>query len=108
MNVNTEARHNGKGKLRLVTGGASAAQDAGQAKADTLQTVIGQGDALLRLPEVQSLAGLSRSGIYRLVRLGRFPKPVKVGSKASAWPLSEVQAWITARIAARDTKEVQA
>jgi prophage regulatory protein len=57
---------------------------------------------LLRLPRVKKYTGLSRSEIYRRVSAGTFPKPVKLGERASAWPEHEITAWIDARIAARD------
>ena len=63
---------------------------------------------LIRLNEVRGRTGLSRSEIYRRIREGGFPKPVKLGEKASAWVLAEIEAWVAARIAARDAKEVQA
>lgn len=56
---------------------------------------------LERLPSVKRRTGLSRTGIYRLISEGTFPKPVKLGY-ASAWPEGEVSAWINDRIAARD------
>lgn len=59
---------------------------------------------LLRLPQVQARAGLSRSELYRRIAAGTFPAPVKLGERASAWPESEVSAWCAARIAARDAK----
>lgn len=57
---------------------------------------------LLRLPQVKSRTGLSRSEIYRRIAAGTFPAPIKLGERASAWPEHEVTAWIEARIAARD------
>jgi prophage regulatory protein len=59
---------------------------------------------LERLPWVKARTGLSRSEIYRRVAAGSFPAPVKLGERASAWPASEVDGWIAARIAARDAK----
>lgn len=59
---------------------------------------------LLRLPQVQARAGLSRSELYRRIAAGTFPAPVKLGERASAWPESEIAAWCAARIAARDAK----
>ena len=55
-------------------------------------------DALLRLPEVESLVGLKRSSIYRAVKNGSFPAPVKLGARASGFPASKVQQWIADRI----------
>lgn len=57
---------------------------------------------LYRLPEVRARCALSRSEIYRRIAIGEFPKPIKLGERASAWAAHEVAAWIAARIAARD------
>ena len=43
--------------------------------------------------------GVGRSTLWRMMRQGEFPKPVKIGVKSIAWPSSEVDAWIKARIA---------
>ncbi|MFC4727973.1 helix-turn-helix transcriptional regulator [Coralloluteibacterium thermophilus] len=45
--------------------------------------------------------GLKRTAIYGAIAAGTFPKPVKVGAK-SLWVDTEVEAWITRRIAERD------
>ncbi len=49
---------------------------------------------LLRLPEVTQLARRSKSQVYRDVNNGRFPAPVKIGLRASAWRATEIQAWL--------------
>lgn len=54
----------------------------------------------LRLPAVCAQTGLSRSQIYRLEALGKFPRRVKLGDLASAWVEAEVVQWCTDRIAA--------
>jgi len=51
-------------------------------------------DRLIRLPEVLSLTGFSKSLLYQLVRSGQFPKPHKVG-RAALWKLSEVNRFIS-------------
>lgn len=56
---------------------------------------------LARLPRVRQAVSLSRSEIYRLMSLGRFPKSVPLGARAVAWDWDEVQAWVGERIAAR-------
>lgn len=60
---------------------------------------------LLRLPEVRSRTGFSRSEIYRRIAAQppTFPLPVKLG-RASAWPEHEINAWCEARIAERDAR----
>lgn len=55
-------------------------------------------DAFLRLKHVVSLTGVSRSTVYKWVAQGTFPKPLKLGERASAWRLSEVEAWMQSRI----------
>lgn len=60
------------------------------------------GLTLERLPQVKARTGLSRSEIYRRIALGDFPRPIKLGERASAWSAAEIDAWIAERIAARD------
>jgi prophage regulatory protein len=58
---------------------------------------------LIRLPEVLSKTGGSRTAIYAGVEQGTFPSPVKIGrTRAIAWVEDEVDAWIEAQIEARD------
>ena len=57
----------------------------------------------MRIRAVQEATGLGRSTIYRLVKQGRFPGPVKpLGSRTTAWRSSEVLAWQQCVIAKRD------
>lgn len=60
------------------------------------------GLTLERLPAVKARTGLSRSEIYRRIAAGDFPRPCKLGERASAWNSAEIDAWISGRIAARD------
>ena len=58
-------------------------------------------DTLLRLPAVRARTGLGRSSIYRLIDEGLFPRPVQLrGTTLVAWAQSEIDAWITERVAA--------
>ncbi len=59
---------------------------------------------LIRLKEVRQLTSLSTSTVYRLIAAGKFPQPVKLSERASAWPEAEVRAWIDARIAERPAR----
>ena len=54
-------------------------------------------DKLLHRRDVETRTGLARTSIYRLMREGNFPEPVKVGPKAVRWPESEIEAWIADR-----------
>jgi len=55
---------------------------------------------LLRLEEVKTLTALSRPSIYRLEAAGKFPRHIKVTSRASRWRADQIQEWIDARTAA--------
>lgn len=57
-------------------------------------------EKLLRLSGVKSRTGLGRSHIYALAARGEFPKPLKLGDRASAWVAGEVDEWVMARIRA--------
>jgi prophage regulatory protein len=53
--------------------------------------------ALAKRPHVERLVQLSRSSIYAGVANGTFPAPYKIGARAVAWRLSEVEEWLAAR-----------
>lgn len=50
--------------------------------------------AFYRLRDVMRITALSRSTIYRRVAEGRFPAPVRLGGRASAWQCASLQLWI--------------
>ena len=59
--------------------------------------------ALIRLPRVKALTGLSGTEIYRRVAEGKFPRQVPLGgAHAVAWIESEILDWVEARIAERE------
>ena len=51
----------------------------------------------LRRPQVEVATGLSRSSIYAMMDAGDFPRPVRIGKRAVAWPQSAVEAWLAQR-----------
>lgn len=55
-------------------------------------------DRLLRLPEVESATGLKKSSIYSLVKAKRFPQPVRISARCTAWPESQVLQWVQQKI----------
>lgn len=56
---------------------------------------------LLRRSEVMLRVGMAKSTLYSRISAGTFPKPVPVGCSVR-WVESEVEAWISERIAERD------
>ncbi len=49
---------------------------------------------LLKLTKVQQILDVSRSTIYRFIKSGRFPLPVKIAGKIQRWRSDELQNWI--------------
>ena len=58
---------------------------------------MGMNERLLRRQEVEELTGLSRASIYRLMRSGGFPLPVRVSAAAVRWKASDIAVWIQSR-----------
>ncbi|WP_354691786.1 AlpA family transcriptional regulator [Phytobacter sp. RSE-02] len=54
--------------------------------------------SLIRLSEVLRRAPISKAWLYKLISQGKFPKPIKIGSRAIAFVESEVDDWINQRI----------
>lgn len=53
---------------------------------------------LYRLPKVIEITGLSTSTIYGKIRKKEFPAPVKIGARAVAWKMTDIELWIASRI----------
>jgi predicted DNA-binding transcriptional regulator AlpA len=47
---------------------------------------------LLRLPQVLALIPVSKSAWWAGIKTGRFPKPVKIGPRTSAWEVEVIDA----------------
>lgn len=52
---------------------------------------------VLRLTEVTYTSGLSRSSIYRLMKLGLFPKAIRIGITAVGWLSSDIDQFLADR-----------
>ncbi len=52
---------------------------------------------LLRRTEVERYCQIGRSTIYRLMREGLFPVPIRIGPRAVRWPEHELTAWLAQR-----------
>jgi prophage regulatory protein len=53
--------------------------------------------AILRLPAVMLKTSLSKSSIYRLESLDKFPKRVRIGENSTGWLSSEIDEFIASR-----------
>ena len=54
-------------------------------------------DRLMRLQEVEEVTGLKHASIYRFMRDGSFPLPVRVSATAVRWKESDITVWIESR-----------
>lgn len=55
---------------------------------------------LLRLQQVKSITGLSKSTIYTRISEGTFPKQIPLGPRLVVWVESDIQKWIADQVAA--------
>jgi prophage regulatory protein len=62
------------------------------------------GVRLLSLEELKTLKGIRfhRQTIWRLVKAGQFPAPIKLWAATNAWAEHEIDEWIQSRIGERD------
>ncbi|MBD2812266.1 AlpA family transcriptional regulator [Xenorhabdus sp. Vera] len=64
-----------------------------------MPTINTSKENLIRLPEVQRRTGYGKAWIYKLIQTGQFPKQVKIGTRSVAFIESEIDGWISQRIA---------
>lgn len=57
-------------------------------------------ERFLRLREVISRTGRTRSSLYEDIKRGKFPANVAIGRRAVAWTESSISEWIAAHVAA--------
>jgi len=62
------------------------------------QTRSKQASDLIRIKEVMSMTGLSRSSIYTYKNKGEFPNPIQLSSRSVAWVRVDVEQWILDKI----------
>ena len=56
-------------------------------------------ERLIRLPEILSRVPFRRSTLYARIAAGRFPKPLKIGSRIATWRESDIDQAINDLIA---------
>ncbi|MBI0520515.1 AlpA family transcriptional regulator [Pectobacterium parmentieri] len=54
-------------------------------------------DQFVDMAFITQLTGLTDKWFYKLIQLGQFPKPIKLG-RSSRWLQSEVETWLQQRI----------
>ena len=48
-------------------------------------------------PPTPAIIPLSKSSIWQMVKEGRFPRPVKLGERCTAWRVEDLRQWIQDR-----------
>lgn len=59
-----------------------------------MRTIILPEIGFVRLPEVLAVFPVSKSAWWAGIKEGRFPKPVKLGPKTTAWRVQDIRALI--------------
>lgn len=54
-------------------------------------------DRLVKLPEACTITAKGRTSFLEAVSAGDIPPPLRIGKRAVAWRLSELNAWIDSR-----------
>jgi prophage regulatory protein len=63
---------------------------------ETQTPVTASQPALIRMKEVMKITGLGRTSIYRKMKEGTFPEPLRLGVRTVAWRSEDLNAWIAA------------
>ena len=61
---------------------------------------------LLSISDLRAKKGIvfSKCHLDRMIKEGRFPKPIWLGPRRRAWPEVEIDQWIDGKIAERDAR----
>ena len=114
LKMQTRNKHNVTTKHRMLPRGLSpngghrnptTIGDAPQAAACLAQIAAATPTParLITKRELSQIVPYTSQHILRLEKKGKFPRRIQVGANRVAWLLSEVEAWIAARVAERDS-----
>ncbi len=51
-------------------------------------------DKIFRMKELPAITGRSRASLWRDIKAGKFPKPVRLGTNSVGFKASEIQTWL--------------
>jgi prophage regulatory protein len=60
---------------------------------------MAQATQLIDLNTIIARTGMSRMTLYRRMKAGEFPQPIKLSPKMNRWTEGDLEAWIMARAA---------
>ena len=61
---------------------------------------------VLKAKQVAEEINVSVPQVYKLVSLGRFPKPIKLGERNCGWLTSGIDDWLRTSVDARDEEAI--
>lgn len=59
---------------------------------------------ILRFSQVREQTGFSKTTIDRLERAGKFPKRIKIGSRAVGWDKKSIDRWLNEKLGANQSE----
>ena len=62
-----------------------------------MQNIASHNNDLSKIDVVIKRSGLSKTAIYRNIKYGLFPAPVRIGKRAVAWRAVELEKWLEDR-----------
>lgn len=62
-----------------------------------------EGTAIIRKSTLAQQMGVSIAWLDRAVKSGTFPRPIRLSARSVGWLSTEVDAWLKARAAERET-----
>lgn len=51
----------------------------------------------VRISQLTDIVPMSKATIWRKLKDGTFPKPIKLGDRITAWRLDDIEEWLAAR-----------
>ena len=58
----------------------------------------------MRVNEIAQRFNVNRVTVWRWVKSGVFPRPMKITYRHATWPMSVIEAWEQERLAAREAQ----
>ena len=55
-----------------------------------------------RIKEVCDITGLRPSSVYKQIRLGQFPKGIKLTNRSTGWSSDKLDEWVRSKIISSD------
>ena len=54
-------------------------------------------EGFARLPQVLFALGISRASLWRGVKSGKYPQPIKLGTRTTVWRVEDIRAFIASQ-----------